>query len=64
MIRYDLPDGGYVEVSSGHYGMASVWDYDLVLMAISHLTESMNRYREGRGEKPGRVYKPNRAARR
>lgn len=57
VIRYDLPDG-YVQVSAGEAGMASVWDYDIVLMAVSHLTESMNRYREGRGNKPGRVFRP------
>ncbi|MGQ5524134.1 replication initiator protein A [Chitinimonas sp. PSY-7] len=57
VIRYELPDG-HVEVSAGPAGMASVWDYDLVLMAVSHLTEAMNRYREGRGEKPGRVFRP------
>ena len=57
VIRYELPDG-HVEVSSGPAGMASVWDYDLVLMAVSHLTESMNRYREGKGDKPGRVFRP------
>lgn len=56
-IRYELHDG-YVQVSSGPAGMASVWDYDLVLMAISHLTEAMNRYREGTGEMPGRVFHP------
>lgn len=57
VIRYELPDG-HVQVSSGPAGMASVWDYDLVLMAVSNLTESMNRYREGRGEKPGRIFRP------
>src|SRR6218665_3502376 len=44
--------------SSGEAGMASVWDYDIVLMAISHLTDAMNRYREGRGEKPSRIFRP------
>ena len=57
VISYNLPDG-HVTVSSGAAGMASVWDYDIVLMAISHLTESMNRYREGRGEKPGPNFRP------
>lgn len=57
VIRYELTDG-YVEVSAGPAGMASVWDYDLVLMAVSHLTECMNRYRDGKGEKPGRVFRP------
>ncbi|OYV24723.1 MAG: replication protein RepA [Rhodospirillales bacterium 20-58-10] len=57
LIRYDLSDG-YVEVMSGPKGMASVWDYDIVLMAISQLTEAMNRYRAGQGEKPGRRFRP------
>jgi plasmid replication initiation protein len=56
-IRYELSDG-YVEVKSGADGMASVWDYDIVLMAISQLTEAMNRYRAGQGEKPGRRFRP------
>lgn len=56
-IRYELVDG-YVEVKAGPDGMASVWDYDIVLMAISHLTDAMNRYREGRGEKPSRLFRP------
>ncbi|RWA37004.1 replication initiator protein A [Xylella fastidiosa] len=57
IIRYELPDG-YVEVKAGPDGMASIWDYDMVLMMVSHLTEAMNRYREGKGEKPGRTYRP------
>ena len=57
VIRYDLPDG-FVEVSSGPHGMASVWDYDIVLMAISHLTEAMNRYRAGKGDKPSQTFRP------
>lgn len=56
-ITYDLPDG-HVTVTSGAYGMASVWDYDIVLMAVSHLTEAMNRFREGKGEKPGPSFRP------
>lgn len=57
VITYNLPDG-VVTVSAGPAGMASVWDYDLILMAVSHLTEAMNRYREGKGEKPGRTFRP------
>ena len=57
IIRYDLPDG-HIEVTSGPYGMASVWDYDIVLMAISHLTEAMNKYHAGLGPKPGRKFRP------
>lgn len=57
IIRYELPDG-FVEVTAGPYGMASIWDYDLILMMVSHMTEAMNRYREGKGDKPGRTYRP------
>lgn len=57
IIRYKMPDG-YVQVSSGPEGMASIWDYDIVLMAISRLTEAMNKYRRGEGKKPGRVFRP------
>ncbi|WP_256928737.1 replication initiator protein A, partial [Pseudomonas aeruginosa] len=57
VIHYALPDG-YVEVKSGTDGMASIWDYDIVLMLVSHLTGSMNRYREGRGERTGRSVRP------
>lgn len=57
VMTFKLPDGS-VKVSAGPAGMASVWDYDLVLMAISHLTEAMNRYREGKGDRPGRVFRP------
>lgn len=57
VIRYDLPDG-HVQVSSGVHGMASVWDYDIVLMAVSHLTEAMNRFRDGKGPKPGPSFRP------
>ncbi|MFT8780628.1 replication initiator protein A [Acetobacter orientalis] len=57
MIRYNLPNG-CVEVKAGPDGMASVWDYDIVLMLVSHLTEAMNRYRDGKGKKPGRVFRP------
>jgi len=57
VIHYNLSNG-HVTVSAGAAGMASVWDYDLVLMAVSHLTEAMNRFREGKGEKPGRVFRP------
>ncbi|MDH1403739.1 replication initiator protein A [Pseudomonas sp. GD03730] len=58
VMRYDLPDG-YVQVSSGPYGMASVWDYDLVLMAISHLTEAMNKFADGDlAEIPPQTFRP------
>ncbi|RYF63127.1 MAG: replication protein RepA [Cytophagaceae bacterium] len=56
--RYPLRDG-YVEVSAGAHGMATVWDYDIVLMMISHLTDAMNRHRKGLGEKPSEWFRAN-----
>lgn len=57
VINYTLSDGN-ITVSAGAAGMASVWDYDLVLMMISQLTKAMNFYRKGQGEKPGRIFRP------
>lgn len=56
-IRYTRPNG-YVEVVSGEAGMASVWDYDIVLMAVSHLNDAVKLYKQGRGEKPSRIFRP------
>lgn len=58
IISYKLPNGDFIEVTSGHHGMATIWDYDIVMMMISHLTEAMNHYREGKGDKPGRTFRP------
>lgn len=57
VMLHELPDG-HVRVTSGPDGMASIWDYDIVLMGVSHLTEAMNRYRAGMGERPGRTFRP------
>lgn len=57
LIRYDLPDG-HVQVKSEVHGMATVWDYDIVLMIISHITKAMNRFRDGKGPKPGKYFRP------
>ncbi|MBS1064273.1 MULTISPECIES: replication initiator protein A [Gluconobacter] len=57
VMIHHLPDG-YVRITSGPDGMASIWDYDIILMGISYLTEAMNKYRSGLGEKPGRIFSP------
>jgi plasmid replication initiation protein len=57
ILRYELTDG-YVEVKAGPDGMASVWDYDIILMCISILTEAANRWKAGKGEKPGNILRP------
>lgn len=57
VLRYAL-HGAEVEVTAGGYGMASVWDYDLVLMCISNLAEAVRRHRAGKGEPPSRTFRP------
>lgn len=57
VIHYNLADG-YIEVKAGPDGMATIWDYDIILMLISHLTESMNLYKRGRGAMPSRIFTP------
>lgn len=57
IIRYELPDG-LVEVSAGAYGMATVWDYDIMLMAISHLAEAVNKNRKFGAPLPTRTFRP------
>ena len=55
LIRYELSDA-VIEVSSGGHGMATIYDYDIVLMVISQLAHAVKQYRRGTGEKPGRQY--------
>lgn len=57
MIRHELP-GAIIEVTSSAYGMATIEDYDLVLMAISHLAAATRDYKAGRGPKPSRTFRP------
>lgn len=56
-LRHELTDG-HVEIKAGPDGMASIWDYDIVLMAISHLAEAAKAYRSGKAEKPPAVFRP------
>jgi len=55
-LRYELSDA-VIEVSSGGYGMASIYDYDIVIMVISQLANAVKKYRLGQGEKPGKEYR-------
>lgn len=57
VLHYQLADG-YVEVKAGPDGMASVWDYDIILMCISILTEAVNRWQAGQGKKPTNLLRP------
>src|SRR5690606_34365718 len=56
-LRHELSDG-YVEIKAGPDGMASIWDYDIVLMGISHLVEAAKPYRAGKGPKPPAIFRP------
>lgn len=57
LIRYQLSDA-IIEVAGGAHGMATIWDYDLVLMMISHLANATRLHRDGRGEKPTNRFRP------
>ena len=41
-IIYDLPDAKITVTGSGEYGIATIYDYDIVIYMISHLTRQMN----------------------
>jgi plasmid replication initiation protein len=56
-IRHVLP-AAIVEVKGGADGMATVWDYDLILMMISNLADAERRARTGRGERPSKKFRP------
>jgi plasmid replication initiation protein len=56
-IRYAVKDG-HVEVRSGSFGMATIWDYDIVIMAVSHLTHRMNLFNSGKAAFPNRIFRP------
>lgn len=48
-----------VEVTAGPHGMATIWDYDIILMMVSHLAVQTQQYRRrGANEKPPRVFRP------
>lgn len=59
-IRYELPDT-IVEVKGGADGMATIYDYDLVLMMISHLADAMRRHRAGLDKLPSKRFRPHSA---
>lgn len=52
-IKYDLPDADIVIAGSTEYGMATIYDYDIIIFMISHLTRQMNelKYKINNGEK-------------
>ena len=52
----ELP-GGDATLNSGSEGMLTAWDYDLVILVVTYLVGSMNRYRKGAGPLPSRSFR-------
>ena len=44
--------GSIIQVKAGPDGMASIYDYDIVMMMISHLNEAVKRFRQGNAKLP------------
>lgn len=57
MIVHDLPNARVEVTGSARYGIATIHDYDIVLMAVSQLTNAVMRYRRGYGPKPSNVFR-------
>lgn len=57
IIRHELP-GVTITVAGGAHGMATIMDYDIVLMMVSHLAEQTRLYRHGRAPKPAKAFRP------
>ena len=60
-IRYELSDGT-VTVTSGPHGMATIYDYDLMMMAAGHLTYGIERNSISARKAPhhlgGKIFRP------
>ncbi|ADZ68918.1 Replication initiator and transcription repressor protein [Polymorphum gilvum SL003B-26A1] len=57
IIRHELP-GVTITVAGGAHGMATIMDYDVVLMMVSHLAEQTRLHRQGRAPKPAKFFRP------
>lgn len=42
-ITYDLNDSKITVTGSGEYGLATIFDYDIVIFMVSHLVRQMNK---------------------
>lgn len=63
IIRYELKDSIITVEGGAEVGLATAYDYDIVISMISHLAEATRRYRidESKGLRPSlpaRVYRP------
>jgi plasmid replication initiation protein len=57
IIRHELP-GVTITVAGGAHGMATIMDYDVVLMMVSHLAEQTRLHRQGRAPEPAKFFHP------
>lgn len=57
IIRH-VRDDHVLEVASDARGMATIYDYDIVLFMISHLADQTRLWREGLAAKPARAFRP------
>ncbi|WP_169546463.1 replication initiator protein A [Sneathiella aquimaris] len=57
MIVHDLPNARVEVTGNARYGIATIHDYDIVLMAVSQLTNAVMRYRNGYGPRPSNVFR-------
>jgi plasmid replication initiation protein len=63
IIRYELRDAIITVEGGAEVGLATAYDYDIVINMISHLAEAVRVYRieEAKGRRPnlpGRIYRP------
>lgn len=63
IIRYELKDAIITIEGGAEVGLATAYDYDIVINMISHLAEAVRVYRieEAKGRRPnlpGRIYRP------
>jgi plasmid replication initiation protein len=63
IIRYELKDAIITVEGGAEVGLATAYDYDIVINMISHLAEAVRVYRieESKGRRPtlpGRIYRP------
>ncbi|MGG5870560.1 replication initiator protein A [Pseudomonas peli] len=54
-LSYSLDDGSFVRVRSGDAGMATAWDYDIVMIATGHLVRLVDQSARDRTQMPGRT---------
>jgi len=57
-LRFDLKNAVVEVTGSSENGLATIYDYDLVIMMVSHLAEEIRRHRKEGGLKPTNKFRP------